>query len=371
MSRRTILILFGCIVFCAATVPSAIAADRYNIEASDSVDTESRTVTVDGDDYEVDTVGRTRIDETVSVDVESPADEAAEVYLYNGERKIVETRDPEGSDGVLIDMSEYDAGAYVLAVLDNKNSTIEDIQPLVVAGWDSTLDLNTTAADEIKQGTKLSATVTISEYTEMPEPESVELVFTRNDSVVTRTDASRVGTGEYEATVDMDRETGTYRIYANVRNTTTVEGRQEVVGVTDSHVVEIESNVSESDEDSESTTTESSGGGGGGAIGQPSTTTTEASNTSVTPVSTTASTTAQTPVPDTPTQSSTTATPDSGSEQTTTSAISATTTDNDLITAVSQTPTPTSTPTSTPGFGMVGALVALVGSGLLLYRQQA
>jgi PGF-CTERM protein len=370
MSRRAVLILCGCIVLCAATAPYAVADSEYNIEASDSVDTESRTVTVDGDDYDVDTVGRARIDETVSVDVESPADEAAQVYLYNGERDIIETREPEGSGSVSIDMGGYDAGAYVLAVLDDENGTIEDIQPLVVAGWDSALDLNTTAADEIKQGTQLSATVTISEYTEMPEPESIELVFTRDDSVVTRTDASKVGTGEYEATIDIDRETGTYRIYANVRNTTTVENRQEVVGVTDSHVVEVKSNVSESNEDADSPPTESSGGGGGGAIGQPSTTATETSNTSATPVSTTTSTTTQTPGPDTPNQSSPTATPDDGSEQMTTSTVSTTTTENNLITAVSQTATPTSTPASTPGFGMVSALVALAGSGLLLYRRQ-
>lgn len=367
MLDRTTVILLGCIMLCIAIAPGVFAAGEYDITASDSVDTESRTVTVDGDEYEVESIGRTAVDTTVSVDIDAPDDEATEVYLYNKERDIVESRDSNGGDSVSIDMSGYDPGSYALALLDEEND-IEDVQPLVVAGWDTTLSVNTTSEDEIEKGNPLSATVSISEHTEMPEPESVEIVFTKDDSVITRTDAANTGDGEYEATIDTDRDTGTYRIYANVRNTTTAEGRHEVVGVSNSHVVEIKSNISESDGDSDSTETES-GTGGGGVGGQPTSTATATSTTSSTSnTSTTTQTTSTTTA--TPVTSSTTLTT-SSSDQTTTSPVSVSTTERDdgVITAVSETVIPSSTPTSTPGFGILSTVIALAGSTLLLYRQ--
>lgn len=367
MPNRTTVILLGCIILCLVTVPGVFAADEYDISASDSVDTESRTVTVDGDEYDVETVGRTPADATVSVDIDSPDDAATEVYLYNKDRDIVDTKDSDGSDSVSIDLDGYTPGSYVLALLDEDNDIV-DIQPLVVAGWETTLSINTTSENEIEKGDPLSATVNINEHTEMPDPESVEIVFTKDDSVITRTDADNTGEGEYEATIDTDRDTGSYRIYANVRNTTTAEGRYEVVGVSDSHVVEIKSNVSESDGDSESTETEpdTGGGGAGGQVGSTETATSTASPTPNTTTTTrTPTTTTATPVP-----SSTTLTTTS-SDQTTRSPVSTTETESDdgLITAVSETVTPSSTPTSTPGFGILSAVIALAGSLLLLHRQ--
>lgn len=333
------------IIILSIIVPiPVIAAGEYQIEASDSVNAGSRTVTVDGSQYLIDSVGQVAVDNSLSISVEAPDDESVQVYLYNNKRDIVEIRDQTGSGSVTINMAGYDPGSYVLALLNDDNGTIEDIQPLVVSGWAASLSLPA----EVEQGQALSATVSINELTEMPEPESVEVVLVQQDSVISRVDAEKIADGKFKASLNSDREPGTYRVYANVRNTTTVDDHHEVVGMTHSQTIEIKT-PSTTENLPEQTTTGSTGGGS-----QPPGQTTEDNLTTTTATKTT-------------TQSMSTSSTSKGVTDTTTFATTSSE-HSDLITVSS--PTSTTTETTTPGLGILTGLAALVCAVLLtrVYR---
>ncbi|WP_156105750.1 hypothetical protein [Halobellus rufus] len=344
------------VVLSIAIVPFGGAAQQYSIAASDSTDTEERTVTVDGTDYQVGSVGTVPVDGSLSVDVEAPEDTPVQVNLYNSDRDIVEFKEQSGSGDVTFEMDGLTPGSYVLVLQNEDDGAIESIQPVVVAGWDVSLSASTNAENEIGQGETLSVTVSSEEHESMPSPEAVEVVFTRDDEVVSRTDAESTGDGEYEATLDSDRDTGSYQVYANVRNTTMVEDRHEVVGVSDSHPIEIVTDA-ETTEESGSNGQGPSQGSGGGQTGPESTTTETPSTSTVTPETTTTTST-DTTDSETPTDSETNAT-------TTTS----TSTESSVITASSETSPEDSTENATPGFGFLAAMLGVVGFVLLFQRR--
>ncbi|WP_256546734.1 hypothetical protein [Halobellus inordinatus] len=345
------------VVLGLTTVPVAFAAEEYSIHASESVDTEQRTVTVDGEEHQIRSVARVAVNNDLTANVEAPEGKTVPVEVRNSDREIFTRTEQTGSGTVSVDTSSADPGSYVLVLWNENGYEVEDVQPLVVAGWDASLS----APTAVEQGESLSATVTIDELTAMPEPESVEVVFTHEDSVVSRVDAEKTADGEYEATLDSDRDLGTYRVYANVRNTTTVDGRHEVVGVTDSHTIEIKSTTTtETPGEQTETETGSTGSGGGGS--QPAATTTTSSETTTATHSTTSTTTSPATTAEPTSNASTTVTADSTAAATTAPENSG------VITASS--PTPTTTPTSTPGLGIVAGFVALASFVLLtrVYR---
>ena len=333
-------------LLCSGVAPTALGATDYSISTGNDIDTPNRTVTIEGDEYEVSSVGEVEKNDTLTVNTEAPSGTDYDIYIYNGDREIVDTAAVEGDDSASFDTTYFgNPGSYIAAIYADGN--IERIQPVVVSAYRVSADL----PDQTTVGEDVTVDVSLSKVTEIPDPHSVEVVVSQNDSVVSRVDASETDSLSYEAALSSDLDEGTYKVYAVVRNETTVEGKHELVGISTTQSLTVEGSSEE--------TSAPGGGGSDSDTATPTTTTATptASETTQSPTNTTTSATSS------PSTTATTATTATTSTQTTTQ----TTTDDGVLTPNTETATPEQTSTSLPGPWLPALGVLLLGTALAVW----
>lgn len=294
---QRLVVLAGVLIIVLAAGGVHGQSSTYEItDVSGSIDTPERTVSLEGDSYTVSSVARVSQGSDLAVTVTAPAGERYSVYLYDSERSIADTTSQVGS-GTATLATNLDAGSYVAAVY--QEGTIEDIQPVVITGYDVRVD----AASAATTGETVTATVQVDRTAASAAPAQV-LITVWNGDARQEVTATQTSDGTYEARLD-ELSTGAYELYATAHGSTVVNNRQEVLGLSDSASLTV----------SQSTTAPPSGGGGAGGAGGTGGAT-DTSTPTTTPNATTASatpTTAQTePVTQTPSETQTqtsTATP--------------------------------------------------------------
>ncbi|ELZ77958.1 cell surface glycoprotein [Haloferax larsenii JCM 13917] len=336
-------------LLCGGVAPSALGAADYSISTANDIDTPNRTVTIEGDEYEVSSVGQVEKNDTLTVNTEAPSGTEYDIYIYNGDRDIVDTAAVEGDDSETFDTTYFgNPGSYVAALYVDGN--IERIQPVVVSAYRVSADL----PEQTTVGEDVTVDVSLSKVTEIPDPHSVEVVVSQNDSLVSRVDASETDSLSYEASLSSDLEAGTYDVYAVVRNETTVEGKHELVGISNTQSLTVE--------ESDSETSAPGGGGSDSETSTPDTTTA-----TQTPAETTQS-------PTNTTTSATTSSPSTTETTTTTAPTSTqtpqTTTDDGVLTPNTESATPEQTSTSLPGPWLPALGVLLLGTALAVWTRR-
>lgn len=365
MARHYTVIALTCLLAVSLTVaPISAQTGEYDITVDDSIDTPDRTLTLDGQSYTVTAVKQADPGDSISVTVNAPSGNFVEVYIYNAERQIVDSKEIEADESrpatVSFDLSSYSTGTYTFAL--SYDGETKSVHPLIVRSY----DVSTTAPDEATADAEITLSATLSQL--RPGKKSgVEFVIA-NDENTLRVDASE-SNGSYEATVDLSSlDTGDYSTYATVRGTKQVAGNKSRLGLSQPETLSIE----EASDDNGG-----GGGGGGGGVGgtvDMSTATPNPDpqeNSTVTPGSqetvTQSATSTSTPSPDssTATQQAT----DERTEMATT--VSSATTESSAITPQSMTTTPdTTTAESGPGFGWLVAAIALIITGMALLVQR-
>ncbi|AQL42251.1 hypothetical protein BV210_05775 [Halorientalis sp. IM1011] len=184
-------------------------ADDYNVTVADAVETPTRTVSLEGEEFDVSAVAQRRPGERIDVTVAAP-DAGYDLYLYDADRNIRDTSRQRGPAEAAFDTEGLEVGTYVVAVY--RQGEFLDVFPVVVAGYDVTVS---TPAETVTDRTA-RVPVTVTSTGDRSAPDAVEVVVgDRNRSV--RTTATRVEDGEYVANVDVSRlPAGTYRAYASV-----------------------------------------------------------------------------------------------------------------------------------------------------------
>lgn len=327
--------VYGCIVLLlltALTTP-AVGTSHEITAVSGSIETPSGTVTVDGTEYRVSGVARVTQGESLSVTVQAPNDERYSVYLYDSERNIADTDSVTGSTTATLD-TNLEPGSYVAAVY--VDGTIEDVYPVVIAGYETTLDV----PGEVSEDESPTATVTVEQTTAETAPAQV-LVTVWEDGTRSEFEATQTSSGTYEATLE-GLDAGEYQAFATAHGSTVVNGERELKDVSTPATIQV---------------TESTGPGT-----ETPTDTPEPTSTSTAPPTTATETPTVTPTATpSPTQTATatpttTATPTATPTQTATP--TATTTDG-VITPNGSTTTTTTVPD--PGPRVLGVLVGLLG----------
>ena len=371
MSRRHTVILLICLVISSLTLVTVSAqSTEYDIMVDDSIDTPDRTITFDGQSYVVTAVKQADPGDSVSMTVDAPSGNFVEVYVYNADRQIVDSKEIEADKSrpatVSFDLTDYSAGSYAFAL--SYDGEIKAVHPLIVRAY----DVSTTIPSEAAKDEQPTLSTTISQL--RPGNKSgVEFVIA-NDERTRRTDASG-SDGNYEATVDLSSfDTGDYTVYATVRGTEQIAGNDSRLGLSQPETL----SVTDGSSNTESNNAGSSGGGGsgGGSAGTAETdtatpTSNEQDNITATPsrqeTDTQTGTATSTVVPD-----DNTATQQPTDDQTeTTTSTSQPANDADLIT-----PQPTNSATSAttaedgPGFSWPVAVVALFIAGVTLLAQR-
>lgn len=258
MTRASVpaLAIVLCALLLAAATAPFVAALGYDIDVAGSVETPERTVTVDGDDYLVTSIAPVAPGDPVEATVIAPANSAYDLYLYDSDRQIQDTEELAGTESASFATDSLAAGSYVLAVY-TENGSIAAVHPVVVAAY----RLSVSAPETVSTGTAAEVTVTLEATRgpeQTPDPTGTEVVVTRDGSVVTRVDAERRDDEAYVATLPDDLAAGEYSFYAAVRGEDTVDGRRELLALSDPRSFSVE---------------ERTGGGGtGGGEGEVTTT---------------------------------------------------------------------------------------------------
>jgi hypothetical protein len=183
----------------------------YDLAVEDSIETPERTVTIEGEEYTLDSVGAVEPGESLRVDVTVPSEDVYDVELRNADEQVVDRRRVEQSTSVSFDTGvlQLDPGTYALAIV--KDQEITAVQPVVVSGYQLSVDLPASVAP----GESAVATVDVT-YTALDSaPEGIEVVAFRGDEVI-RVSADKTGDRQYEATLSFaeDAPTGQYNVYA-------------------------------------------------------------------------------------------------------------------------------------------------------------
>lgn len=339
------------VVAVAVPLPTAgtaeSAGDEYDISIANSVDTPSRTVTFQDKDHEVSAVAVADPGESVSVDVTAP-EGSYRVYIYNGDEQIEASKRGEGDGSYSFDLSNYDAGTYLVTVYQDGN--YEAIHPVVVRGYDVSVD----HPSSVTAGNDIDVDVELTQTADVATPDSVEIAVADEQDEVNVTATRESGT-TYVATVPTDDlATGNYDVYAGVRIDETAFGERAIVGVSGASAVEItdpEPTTTSAPSTTRTTTTQST------------TTATQTTSENQT-TSTTLTTTATAPETATATPTETTQATTARTDET------ATTTTDDGVLTPNATTTNASASTGQPGVGPAGAVLAVVAAAVLAVRRR-
>lgn len=204
---------------------AAVAADgQYTLSMTDAIDTPTRTVTVEGTQFTVSAIGQVQPDSQISFGVDAPSGTDYSVYLYNADREIVDTDRMTGSGTGSFPTDGLEPGSYML-VVNGPDGKYRAVHPVVIAGYEVQLTVpsGTQAGDSVTFSVELSQIDGTSEAANW-----VEVVVSK-DGEDRHLTATKESAGRYTVTTTL-QEAGTYHVYANVRGTEQVEGRDEVLG---------------------------------------------------------------------------------------------------------------------------------------------
>jgi hypothetical protein len=332
---------------------SAQAESEYSVEAQNTIDIPDRTISVEGADYDVGSVGKVTAGETLEASVSGADGADVSVDLYSPDRTIV-------NSGVVTDGSvsfsteNLRPGTYILAVYTD--GSIVSIQPVVVAGYETTLN----APSELTAGESSDVSVQLDDVADLGSPENVELAIVQGDEVVDTVQMNSDSTYEYSAEIGSSLESGKYRIYAMVHNETAVSsddvfsGDNDVVGVTDAQTLSVSGSAAQPQDD------ESSDDGSSGSSG-------DSDSYSADSDSTETSTPSETAMEMTSTTETTDAVETSEEQSTATTEMAATETATASETET-EAPSGTSTDSSMPNFALYIVALALVAAALVARR---
>ncbi|MFC4246061.1 MSCRAMM family adhesin SdrC [Natribaculum luteum] len=236
-TRVASTILALTLVLSACALTGVAASDEASLSVPGSIDTPTKTVSIEGTEYEVSSVAVREPGQSLPVDVSASDSTDFRVDLYNSDEQRENSQYGTGSERVTFDTDALDPGTYLL-MLQIDDDYVE-IHPVVISGY----DVETDHADEIEPDETLNATISVTPTAADGDPEGVELVVW-NDETTIRESAEQTDDGTYEATVS-DLEEGTYDVYAIAQGGDEIDGEHEILGVSDGGSLEVAESTSE------------------------------------------------------------------------------------------------------------------------------
>lgn len=279
VSRLAVVTVVLVLLGAASGVYVASASSHYTITASPSVDTPTREVTFDGQEFTVSAIARVDPGETVTASVSAPTGDFYSIPLYDSDQRIVDRREGTNDSTVSFetafeDGEPYEPGTYAIVV--SHDGIFQAVHPLVISGYRVSVDAPTSA----EEGSEVTVSATVEPVDDTKAISQVRLVI-GNDDRDRRTTMAGSGTGEYSTTIEVDQlGTGDYTLYVVVQGEEEALGSKELLGVSDSQPFTIGDG---------STGGGGSGGGQGGSTDEGSPTTDEGTTRTTAP--TTSSTT--------------------------------------------------------------------------------
>lgn len=234
-SSAIILTFIGVVLATAA----ATAIGGYSLSGTPAVETPTRTVSFEGQQYTIDAVSRISADGSVTITATAPANTTYDLQLRGPDNELIDTVEYSGNATHTFEyFGRGEAGTYAATIRDDGNTVA--VYPIVIAGY----DISVTQAADIALGANgsVSATVTERSVERHSSLDRVQVIL-GNDTVTRQATMTHGGTDTYETAVNTaDLEPGTYRVYVVVRGDETVRGSDEILGVSETVTLTITSN---------------------------------------------------------------------------------------------------------------------------------
>lgn len=240
VTNRWIVITFVLVVavLCCPIVSGVGVGSDVNNEFTETAATEtpSRTVSLDGNEYNISSISTVESGQTLTVGVSVSEGTRFDAYLYNTKRQSEMTEIGTGAQEIEFDTESIAAGSYVLALYVDGNYV--DIQPVIVEGY----DVSVTPLTEVESDSdSIEIEATVSQTKLEEQPDSVEVAVWNDDTAI-RENASHVDDETYQATVSSaDLEEGdSYNVYAVARGAEEIEENEpELLGLSDGETFDV------------------------------------------------------------------------------------------------------------------------------------
>lgn len=231
MGFRPAIVAIGSLLLIAGSVVTIAGASEYSITPNPAIDVPNRSFNFEGTDYEVTQIGRVVPGEPISATIDAPRGQDFDVFLYNGDRQIVDrVRDPAGrtvSFEIPAGHPNYRPGTYVVAV--EHDGVFQAIAPVVIVGYTISLHV----PKSVIVGDRISITADMIVVNNSKSINNVQIVIA-NRSHEHRTSLASNGNMTYIGTVSVDSlSAGNYSVYVVVQAKEKVFGHNEVLGISE------------------------------------------------------------------------------------------------------------------------------------------
>jgi len=222
----TVLLL----VLVAVLAVAAAGNSAYSLSGTPSIETPTRSVSYQGQQYTIDAVSRISATGSVTITTDVPEGAAYELNLRGPDNQLV-------SSERLVDDANYtfsyfgfgEAGTYAVTIQDGGDTVAA--YPVVIAGY----DLSITSPGRVEEDDEVTLEATVEERAvdRHSSLDSVQVIVGNDD--VERQRVMSPTTGDaYAATISTaGLDPGTYNVYVVARGNATVRQRAEILGVSD------------------------------------------------------------------------------------------------------------------------------------------
>lgn len=370
MVRFRIALPVCLVLLAAAAIAVGVTGQAgYSLSTAQDVDVPDRTLSFQGNEYDISHIARTQQD-TLSVSTTAPSGADYVVRLYDGDNRIIDIKN--GQPTVEFETDSLAPGSYSIVIA--ADGTFRAVHPLVIPAYDATVQAPTEDT-EVPVGDPVTVSVDVSQLESGESIEAVE-VAVGNREADHRITLDTNGSGTYTGTLSTDGlPAGDYQLYAVVRGPDTVQGQQELLGLSDSQTLTLapestpttRSPTVTSTTQSPTTTSTTGGGvapGGTGGGSQPTSTTTAETTQVPTETTTVVTRTTQTVTPPDEADTSTTSTRPENTESPTSDGVI----DPNTAEPTSASTTPVTSQSAGGPFGAFPLIWILFGAALIGYR---
>ncbi|QLH76883.1 hypothetical protein HZS55_06005 [Halosimplex rubrum] len=221
---RLIALLIGVILVMIASAP-VLGTNHFQISSEDAESVPERSFEFQDTTHQLDSVIQANSGDEITVSVGGP-DEVYRVYIYNSEEQIVDSKRGDGNGTFTFELTDYEPGSYSVTVY--QDGDYEAIEPLIVQGYDVTID----APEQVTADDDMSLQISVEQTTAESTPHTVKAIIATDEDevVVNATDSNRGYTAEVPGgTLD----SGSYTVYGLVQGDNQAFGRNEGLGMSD------------------------------------------------------------------------------------------------------------------------------------------
>jgi hypothetical protein len=186
-----------------------------------------RTISLNGNDFEITTIGRVGPGDDINVETTAPTGEDYTLQFRNSDGQRVSFTDLHGDNSTILSTKQLPPGTY--AMLIRADREYKALHPVIVSGYTSNIDLQ----NNLTTNAPFTATINLQERENAPTVDSVNAYLIDNGEIVEQKDASRQN-GDYTVEFTAPNEERDFQIVTGVL------GKENIAGTSQKEILELD-----------------------------------------------------------------------------------------------------------------------------------